>query len=133
MTDRLFLEELQQLTTGVWFPSETDSTLSVVQWDIHAAVLTVEMVLIQVDKNAETPLKMQAFTDFFDYVTQTQVWHSEEEKANVVGLQTLVKTLEAYLTDLQVFRIGEADIEVYILGKTPSGNWVGVRTRVVKT
>jgi hypothetical protein len=41
--------------------------------------------------------------------------------------------LKAELTDLRVYRVGSTDIDVYILGKHPSGAWLGLKTKVVET
>ena len=45
----------------------------------------------------------------------------------------LLGVLETELADLRVYRVGEISIPVYILGRSPSGSWLGLSTRVVET
>ncbi|MDQ3743999.1 MAG: nuclease A inhibitor family protein [Acidobacteriota bacterium] len=41
--------------------------------------------------------------------------------------------LEENLTDLKAYRVGLINIPVYVVGRSASGNWLGVSTRVVET
>ena len=41
--------------------------------------------------------------------------------------------LKQNLGDLKVFKVGEVNVDVYIVGKTGSGKWAGVRTAAVET
>ncbi len=47
--------------------------------------------------------------------------------------QRLVKLLQTHLTDLKVYRLGEVEIDVYVLGKTESGAIAGLATISVET
>ncbi len=47
--------------------------------------------------------------------------------------QTLVQTLKDNLNEIKVYRIGAIDIDVYIIGKTQSGDLAGLSTKVVET
>jgi len=44
-----------------------------------------------------------------------------------------VETLKSHLTDIKVYRLGERSIDVYIAGKTPSGDLAGLSTKVIET
>jgi len=41
--------------------------------------------------------------------------------------------LESSLTNLRVLRIGEIEVQVYLIGKTPGGSWAGLHTVSVET
>ena len=45
----------------------------------------------------------------------------------------LRKALEATLTDLRVYRAGSRKLDVYLIGRTPSGAFAGVHTISVET
>jgi hypothetical protein len=49
------------------------------------------------------------------------------------GYEALAELLRNNLTELRVYRIGRINISVIILGKSPTGNWLGLSTRVVET
>ena len=40
--------------------------------------------------------------------------------------------LQENITDIQVFRVGRVEIEVYIIGKTKD-TWAGLKTRLVES
>jgi hypothetical protein len=49
-------------------------------------------------------------------------------------LQALAKALQAQLSGMMVYRVGdEAEKEVYLVGKAPDGRWAGLKTTVVET
>ena len=59
-------------------------------------------------------------------------WYEDEEKATVKKFQNLVNLLKTNLIDLQVYKIGNREIDVYITGNTPDGI-AGVSTKVIET
>ncbi|MDZ8236629.1 MAG: nuclease A inhibitor family protein, partial [Nostoc sp. ChiQUE01a] len=56
-----------------------------------------------------------------------------EEKASVNKFQALVQTLKENLSNLQVYRLGHKEVDVYIVGQTPTVNLAGISTQVVET
>ena len=70
--------------------------------------------------------------DFFRNSVTAEDWHEDEEKATVKKFQNLVNVLKTNLTDLQVYRIGSKEIDVYIFGTTPDGI-AGISTKVIET
>ena len=75
----------------------------------------------------------QGGADLFDPFAQAGDDASDEDKAEAARYRAIVDLLSKELTDLRVFRVGRVDIDVYILGKDPSGNWLGLKTHVVET
>ncbi len=51
-------------------------------------------------------------------------------EARVDGLS---RALLGNLSEVKVYRVGEVNIPVYVLGRSAGGNWLGVSTRVVET
>ena len=47
--------------------------------------------------------------------------------------QALVNLLKTHLTDIKVYRVGEVEVNCYILGQTESGNIAGLSTISVET
>jgi hypothetical protein len=76
---------------------------------------------------------MLAVDDFFARATQEEDWHDEEERETVQRFQNLVSVLKQNLWQLQVYRVGNTNIDAYIVGVTPSGDWTGLSTKLVET
>jgi hypothetical protein len=71
--------------------------------------------------------------DFWEPVTTQQEWYEEEEKKRTATFQALKEVVDQTLTVRQVFRVGETEMDVYLLGRQESGDRVGIRTKVVQT
>jgi len=70
--------------------------------------------------------------DFFARATQED-WHDEEEREMMQRFQNRVSVLKQNLWQLQVYRVGNTNIDAYIVGVTPSGDWTGLSTKLVET
>ncbi|MCC3410085.1 MAG: hypothetical protein JGK17_32045 [Microcoleus sp. PH2017_10_PVI_O_A] len=71
--------------------------------------------------------------EFFDVANAEEDWHDEEERETTKRFQNLVSILKQNLSQLQVYRVGSTDIDAYILGVAPTGNWMGLSTQLVET
>jgi hypothetical protein len=52
---------------------------------------------------------------------------------NSAGLQNVVGFIRDNLANVKVYKVGLINIPVYIVGRSPAGNWLGLATRVVQT
>ena len=48
-------------------------------------------------------------------------------------VEELSRALLGNLSGVKVYRVGEVNVAVYVLGRSASGRWLGVSTRVVET
>jgi hypothetical protein len=81
----------------------------------------------------DAPIKVVSVDDFFAIATQEEDWHDQDERETVQQFQDLVSVLKQNLSQLQVFRVGNINIDAYIVGTTPSGEWAGLSTKLVET
>lgn len=121
------IDRLQQVTKDLLWVSESDYPFELVTWD-KGIELTPIALFKDVGKIESIPLK-----DFFAPTLVVEDWYEAEELATVDRYKLLLETIESLLTQLKVFRIGSVEIDVYIVGKTPDGDVVGLKTIVVET
>ena len=76
---------------------------------------------------------MLAVDDFFAIATQEEDWHEEEKRETVKRFQNLVSVLKQNLSQLQVYRVGSIEIDVYIVGVTSRAGLAGLSTKLVET
>ena len=126
------VDKLKQASDGLQCMSESDYPFEVFQWEGQEP-LTAETVITQTNHRPDTPVEVVQLDEFFQNATQEEDWHNDEEKETVKRSQALVETLKTHLSDIQVYRLGTVEIDVYIVGKTPSGNLAGLSTKVVET
>ncbi|MBE9067133.1 nuclease, partial [Leptolyngbya cf. ectocarpi LEGE 11479] len=65
--------------------------------------------------------------------TVARAWFDSRELILVERYRNLRDLLETTLEDLQVYRIGTVEIDVYLLGKTEDDQIIGVKTTIVET
>ncbi len=130
-TDAALLRGLKRLTEGLQFQSESDYPVEPFAPDAGWGAASAEEVVASVKGGAEA--RAVDFEDFFAPATEEQDWHDEEARARVRKFQALVKFLKERLTDVRVFKVGDAEADVYVIGRTASGDFAGVKTKVVET
>ncbi|HEY9302532.1 MAG TPA: nuclease A inhibitor family protein [Phormidium sp.] len=126
------VNQLKLASDGLQCMSESDYPFEVFQWEGQEPV-TAQTVIQQTGHTPNTQVEVVQLDEFFRNATQEQDWHNDEEKEVVKRYQSLVETLKQSLSDIQVYRLGTVEIDVYIVGKTPSGNLAGLSTKVVET
>lgn len=127
------LEQLHQVSNGLLFMSESEYPFEVFLWEGIAPPVTSEIVLQQTGHGQDTPLELLDIDRFFSRATTPQDWHEDEEKAVVAKFQKLLEVIKSNLKNPQVYRLGRIEIDVYIIGETPTGNLAGLSTKVVET
>lgn len=132
MTNDNITAQLTQASEGLLFISESDAPFEVVRWSAHGELTPAK--LLQLTNHApDAPIQVVSVDAFFAIATQEQDWHDEEEREAVQRFRQLVNVLKETLSQLQVYRVGDRTIDAYIVGVTPSGDWVGLTTQVVET
>jgi hypothetical protein len=85
---------------------------------------------------AKKPSKQVDFDSFFANATADEDWHGEEEKESARRYRELVAALKSGLVDIKVYKVGKAsgaEFDIYVVGRTPGGDFAGVTTKVVET
>jgi hypothetical protein len=131
MTDSI-ATQLKQASKGLLFLSETDAPFEVINWQTQGE-LTPAKLLQLTNHPPDAPVKVVSVDEFFAIATQEEDWHDEEEREMVQRFQNLVSVLKQNLSQLQVYRVGNINIDAYIVGVTPSGDWTGLSTKLVET
>src|SRR5262245_4460611 len=133
MTTTPFLEKLRQSTFGLLFMSESDYPFAVIEWDQTVEVTPDDLRQQTVGARPDTVVSKQSVDEFFRVATSTPAWKQGAELETARRYQALVQLLKENLTGLVVYRVGEIEITVYIIGKSESGKWCGLTTKVIET
>ena len=131
MTDEQLIEELREATRGLLVMSESDYPLEVFNWG--AAEPTPEFLRELTGEAADAPVETRSAADIFRVMVLEPGWKNAEQLSGARRFQRLVRLLEENLSDLKAYRVGRINIPVYVAGRSASGNWLGVSTRVVET
>lgn len=130
------LKNLRAATKGLLYSSESDVPLKPFLWpqaDVGATLDTTAL-LAYLEQDPRTVVEEVETVAFFEPMTTLDKWAIEEDKAVVARFIALVETLTHQLINTRTFRIGEGpEFEVYVIGRTPDGDWSGVMTRLTET
>jgi hypothetical protein len=125
---------LERATSGLVYQSETDAPVTPYRLDgFEGAELTEASLLAHLGRDAGTPVATVAVDEFFADLVADQEWYGDEERDMARRYRRLVRMLERALKDLKVYRVGEREVEIYVLGRTRTGEFAGVTTRAVET
>ena len=131
MTTAEIIDRLRQATVDLLWSSESDYPFEIVTWE-HGSELN-PTTLFHDREQPQQPIETIPLADFFAPVLTVEDWYQAAEIKQVDRYTELLHTIESHLTEVLVFRIGEVEIAIYIVGKTPTGDLVGLKTHVVET
>jgi Nuclease A inhibitor-like protein len=124
-------QRLQQATADLLWMSESDYPFEVVTWE--RGIELNPTALFPAVTSDEIAVETLTLTDFFAPAIAIEDWYAAEELAQVDRYKELLHAIESNLTEVQVFRVGEIKITIYIVGKTSEGDLVGLKTQAVET
>jgi Nuclease A inhibitor-like protein len=127
MNTEEIIDRLQQTTVDLLWVSESDYPFQIVVWSDK------EINLMLFPDRPDEDTKVISLDDFFAPALKVEDWYEAEELANVDRYKLLLEIIRSNLTELKVFRIGSIEIDIYIVGKTPSGDVIGLKTTIVET
>ncbi|MEO1132770.1 MAG: nuclease A inhibitor family protein [Cyanobacteria bacterium J06639_1] len=125
-------DRLRAATEGLLWPSETDAPVAAFEWERQDEIAPATLLHI-LDRSSDTPIARLSVEQFFKRVTRDRDGYDDIEKARVRQFQALEMLLADTLRDPQGFRVGQTDIDAFVIGKTSAGHWAGIRTRIVET
>ncbi|OWK46726.1 nuclease A inhibitor family protein [Fimbriiglobus ruber] len=124
---------LHHAADGLTYQSEADSPWAVFHWPTAAGKPTPAGVRTQGGHKGTIVTEQQTLNDFFAPLVQLQDWYGDEEKAIAQRYQALLDTVQKFLTDSIIVRVGRRKVAVYVVGATREGGWAGLKTMAVET
>jgi Nuclease A inhibitor-like protein len=132
MTNKEITDQLKGASEGLLWMSESEYPFEVFLWE-GAALLTHNEVIQKTGHSSDTPIETVTVDNFFSVATTSEDWHGDEEKEMVAKFKALAQTIKLNLANSTVYRLGKIEIDVYIIGETPTGDLAGLSTKVVET
>lgn len=128
------IDSLKEASRDLMFQSESDYPVEPFFMELEdKESISGEDILKAMGYPDDTQIESVEFENFFKNAVKEQSWHSDEEKEIVKRFQKLVHILKTNLKDIKVFKIGNIELDVYVIGKSESGYFSGIKTKVVET
>jgi purine-nucleoside phosphorylase len=134
MPDTSTQATLEAAAEGLLYPSESDYPFTYFTWgEAQTDNLSEDQVRELAGQPEDAAVETISLEKLFKPLTEIKDWYEAEDKENVKRFEELQETIQRVLHTVQVFRVGEIEIDVYIVGKDPQGNWAGLKTISVET
>ncbi|MDQ1613337.1 MAG: hypothetical protein QOG00_3268 [Pyrinomonadaceae bacterium] len=131
-TDEELFGALTEATRGLLYMSESDYPIEVIRWD-GSEQLSLEYVRKVAGVDSSVRVEETTLDEFFRVPAGEQEWKNEAQLAEARKYQRLRQLLEDNLTGIRVYRVGDINVLILVVGVSTEGNWLGVSTRVVET
>lgn len=124
--------QLQQLTQGLVFMSESDAPLEPVSYPAPSGELTDAALLKLLGEPTDTKVEAKELTVFLRNHTADQGVLGDPAQAN--RFKALQMFMKQELQDTKVYRVGSGpQVKAYALGKTEDGKLAGFKTVLTET
>lgn len=131
MNDNELIDRLKQASDGLHWHSESDYPFTTIYWE---NVDYINNKLLQAtDCTPDTTIEVRELDKFFSQATAEEDWYNDEEMTECKRYRELVHLLKTNLSNIKVYRVGEVEVNCYILGQTEQGAIAGLSTISVET
>lgn len=125
---------LAAAASGLMFISESDYPLEPVALAAPAGLVSVASVLLQhLGLPADTPVQEQDLAYFLRNHTRQAPVFSQEKLERAQRFGHLQQVLEQELRDIKVYRVGNIQVQAFILGRDARGQLSGLKTTLIET
>jgi hypothetical protein len=122
--------EFDKLTDGLLYMSESDAPINYFELGKEGArkwpPATAAQFLEMIGEEPDTPVRETPPEKFFEELSEG----NEESEGRVKALR---KAMMTQMEDVRCYRVGEIEIEIYLLGKNDSDKVCGLQTLSVET
>jgi hypothetical protein len=126
------VEALKAIAAGLSWMSESDYPFEVARLPEFEPPIASTLLKLT-GHDADCPVEEMTVQNFFAPAIEEQDWYEEAEKETMHRFQTLLHWIEEHLSEVKVYRVGEIDIDIDIVGKTESGDWINLSTKSIET
>lgn len=127
-------EQLEAALSGLTYQSESDYPLELLHWKKTAeSGLSAEFVREQLGLSTDVNIEEQDPQKFLQECSLVQPWFGDEERAMARRFKALQDLLNQELKNMKLFRSGETEITVVLVGEDGSGDLSGFKTISVET
>ncbi len=124
---------LTKATEGLFYPSETDEPFEVFTWGGVPGPMTDTRLWNLAGQDPRARLERVPLDPFFARLVAPRHPQGQVTPAIAGRYSALLATLKAELTDIEVIKFGQAEVAIYIFGRTRDGKLVGIKTVATET
>ena len=117
---------------GLSYRSESDYPFELVHLKEPLSSLEEELLAL-LAKEKDTKVEQVTLEHFFKNMVKIYPNDRAEQEMRALKFKNLQDVLQYELQDVTVYRIGEVEVDAFIIGRLPDGTFGGPRTKVIET
>jgi Nuclease A inhibitor-like protein len=127
-------DQINSLSADLLYPSESDEKIEYFEMEFT----TTEKISISNFRmfngiRPEITIEEIDAERFFAPLIKMEDWFGEDEKKWAEDSLKLKLVLMDKTKDIQVLKVGQIEVDVYLFGKAEECEWVGLKTKIVET
>ena len=126
---------LRRAVAGLSYPSESDEPLEVFDWGAAPGrgPLTDAQLWHLSGMPPEARVERVEPARFFDRLVRPKHPRGQVTPAQAGRYEALLGVLQGELADLEVIKVGQSEVAIFIIGRAKDGHLVGIRTGATET
>jgi Nuclease A inhibitor-like protein len=126
--------QIISLSADLLYPSESDEKIEYFEMELSTTekISLANFRLFNGIRPEITIEEMDA-EKFFAPLIRMEDWFDDVEKKWAEDSSKLKQLLMEQTKDIQVLKVGQVEVDVYLFGKAEECKWVGLKTKVVET
>lgn len=126
--------DLEEALVGLLYRSESDYPLEFVYWaKPPEVILDCSFVREHLALDADLKTEEGDAQSLLESCCKIESWFEEEDRKQALGFQKLRDLLNQRFSKLRLFRIGEVEINLVLVGEDSAGHVAGFKTISVET
>lgn len=129
-----FPAEVTKLVKDLFYPSESDEPI---EWFSFKAkvkdALTVSDIEFFLGYPPSVKSEETSPEKFWEPLLAEEEWYGDDERAQVDTFKSVKQLLETNLKSMQAFRVGQIEIDLFLVGQLNEKEWGGLKTKLVET
>ena len=129
-----FISEVTHLVKDLFYPSESDEPIEWFKFNVNVKnELTVSDLEFYLGYPPSAKVEEISTDLFWAPLLAVEEWYGDEERTQVEVFKSLKQLLETNLSYLKAFRVGQIEIDLYLVGQLNEKEWGGLKTLLVET
>ena len=125
---------INSLISDLLYPSESDEEIAYFEMQLSTAEnITLANFRMFNGIRPEAIIQEINLEKFFAPLVKIEDWFGENEKKWAEDSMKLKQILLEKLKDIRILKVGEIEIDVYLIGKAEENKWAGLKTKVIET
>ncbi|MBC3539570.1 nuclease A inhibitor family protein [Rufibacter sediminis] len=125
--------ELEQAAQGLLFVSESEFPLEVFTLPAGLSITSGADFLKAFGDSRQPEVEKVTLAYFFRNMGRMSPDQDPAQQITAQRFVALQQWLETNLQEVRVYRVGQIQVQTYVVGKAPDGTWLGLKTTLIET